>query len=66
MVFINRAYCLPRQTPLLSQNLVLQAVHAPAASLVQVKQFTLSSHPEEKQGIEPSAVCCVYNNIDVT
>ena len=65
MVFMNRAYCLPRQTPLLSQNPVSQAVQAPAASLVQVKQLALSSHPEEKQGIVQSAGCCIYNNIDL-
>ena len=36
---------LRKQSPPLSQNPVLHKEHASAASLVQIKQFALSSHP---------------------
>ena len=65
MFFIACAYCSPKHMPLLSQYPVSQAVQAPAASLVQVKQLALSSHPEVQQGIAQSAGCCIYNNIDL-
>ena len=67
MVFTTCEYTYftqPRQTPLLSQNPLSQAVQSPTTSLAQVTQLLLSSHPESQQSIVQSAGCYICDNTD--